>query len=332
MTGIVSVVPRPATGFSADKELYAAMTNQSHDYDLAFSFAGEHRQYVEQTKLACERLGLTIFYDKDLNNEWWGKNFIREQRKVYGQRALYFVPFISDEYFRKPIPADEFETAIWTYVQRQGEYVLPVIIGKPQIPEDRLPPYIHYLKADQYTPEALAREMYAKVRGAQASNQRPREISAVVNEAMNLPLPKVVPADFSKYQELRNVMEFMGDNFERAVPELRRVGFIGTVDRVPDRVSVRIERSGETVYSLDIRKASMGDGTIEFALNQHRSYGNAYNATAGPYFDCESGQPKLKILDFSLLGLMGQADLSMTKTELFEAIWARMVQQLESRS
>jgi len=26
-------------------------------YDLAFSFAGEHRDYVEQTKAECERLG-----------------------------------------------------------------------------------------------------------------------------------------------------------------------------------------------------------------------------------------------------------------------------------
>jgi hypothetical protein len=65
-------------------------------------------------------------------------------------------------------------------------------------------------------------------------------------------------------------------------------------------------------------------------LNQWRSYGNAYNATATPYFDREAGCPKLKIIDFSLLGQMGQADLAMTKAELFEAIWTRMVQQMES--
>jgi hypothetical protein len=306
------------------------VTTQPHDYDLAFSFAGEHRQYVEQTRLACERLGLTVFYDRDLNNEWWGKNFIREQRKVYGQRVRYFVPFISDEYFRKPIPADEFETAIWAYVQRQGEYILPVIIGSPEIPEDRLPPHIHYLKADHYTPEELAHEMYIKVRGAKNSNQQPREISAVVSEAMSLPLPRVTPADFSKYQELRSVIEFIGDNFERQTPRLRDVGFICTVDRAPEKVSVRIERSGETVYSLDARKASMGDATIELALNQWRSYSNAYNATARPYFDRDAACPKLKIIDFSLLGLTGQVDLNMTKAELFEAIWTRMIWQLES--
>ena len=47
-------------------------------YDLAVSFAGEHRTYVERTVRACEALGLHVFYDRDKNNEWWGKNFIRE--------------------------------------------------------------------------------------------------------------------------------------------------------------------------------------------------------------------------------------------------------------
>ncbi|MGH9429218.1 MAG: hypothetical protein ACRD2L_23290, partial [Terriglobia bacterium] len=51
-------------------------------YDLAFSFAGEQRDYVEATKMACEKLGLRVFYDRDKGNEWWGKSFIREQRKV----------------------------------------------------------------------------------------------------------------------------------------------------------------------------------------------------------------------------------------------------------
>jgi hypothetical protein len=307
------------------------MVDHAHEYDLAFSFAGEHRDYVEQTKVACEKLGLRVFYDRDLSNDWWGKSFIREQRKVYGERALYFVPFISDEYFRKPIPTDEFETAIWTYVQRKGEYILPVVIGHPQIPADRLPPYVHYLQAEHYTPEALAQELYIKVQGAKAANQQPQEVSSVVTAAMNLRLPKVVPTDFSKYQELRAVLQFLGDSFESAIPQLRSVGYVGTIDRQQDIVSVRVEHSGETVYALDIRKAAGRDSTLEFALNQHRSYGNAYNATAQPYFDREAGLPKLNILDFSLLGLTGQMDVGMTKEDLFEAIWDRMVQQLESR-
>jgi len=147
---------------------------------------------------------------------------------------------------------------------------------------------------------------------------------------MSLPLPRVTPADFSKYQELRSVIKFIGDNFEQQTPQLRNAGFISTVDSLPDKACIRIERSGETVYSLDVRKGSTGDASIEFALNQWHSYGSPYNAMATPYFDREAGCPKLKIIDFSLLGQMAQAHLNMTKAELFEAIWTRMVKQLES--
>jgi hypothetical protein len=93
------------------------MSDQSDMYDLAFSFAGEHREYVEKTKDECERLDLKVFYDRDKNNEWWGKNFIMEQRKVYGSQTRYFVPLISTEYFTRPIPTDEFQAAMMTGCQ-----------------------------------------------------------------------------------------------------------------------------------------------------------------------------------------------------------------------
>ena len=87
-------------------------------YDLAVSFAGERRTYVEQSVQACKKLGLQVFYDGDMSNEWWGKNFIREQRKIYGARTRFFVPFISTEYLAKPIPMDEFSSAMMTAVKR----------------------------------------------------------------------------------------------------------------------------------------------------------------------------------------------------------------------
>jgi hypothetical protein len=305
--------------------------NQVHEYDLAFSFAGEHREYVERTKTACERLDLRVFYDRDMTIEWWGKNFIREQRKAYGARSLYFVPFISDEYFRKPIPSDEFETALQASIQKRDEYILPVLIGRPTVPPDLLPPYTHYLEAENYTPERLAGEMHNKVMMAKREHRGSREITTIVGGETNLRLPKVVPAGFSKYQEMRAVLQLLGDRFESAVRELGSAGYVGTVDRRPGSISIRVERSGETVYALDVRESTGRDGTLEFGVNQHRSYGNAYNATAQPYFDREVGIPKLNILDFSMLGFTGQGLVSMTKDELFTAIWNRMVDQLESR-
>lgn len=151
------------------------------EYDVAFSFAGEHRDYVERTKLACEALGLRVFYDKDKSNDWWGRNFLAEQRVVYGRLARYFVPFISVEYFSKPVPSDEFDAAMWTDVERGGGYILPVIIGAVRVPAHRLHPHTGYLRAEDHTPAQLAEQLRRKVTGAGTRERRkPRDITDIV--------------------------------------------------------------------------------------------------------------------------------------------------------
>ncbi|HEY0806209.1 MAG TPA: TIR domain-containing protein [Pseudonocardiaceae bacterium] len=160
------VVPEPPSGDEA--------------YDLAFSFAGSDRDYVEATKLACDERGLRVMYDRDLSNEWWGANYLAEQRKIYGKRALFFVPFISAEYFRRPIPSDEYAAAMWTDVVRGGGYILPVLIDDVVVPAERLPRHIGYLRAEEYEPDELAREMQRKVRRAKADDRPPRDFGEIV--------------------------------------------------------------------------------------------------------------------------------------------------------
>lgn len=160
------------------------MSGQSDMYDLAFSFAGEHREYVEKTKDECERLGLKVFYDRDKNNEWWGKNFIMEQRKVYGSQTRYFVPFVSTEYLTRPIPSDEFQAAMMTAVRRGDDYILPVLIGDVQVPPELMHSHIHYLRAEDYAPRELAQEMQQRVGAASNAGQQPRDIGEVVQGAV----------------------------------------------------------------------------------------------------------------------------------------------------
>jgi hypothetical protein len=141
------------------------------EFDLAFSFAGANREYVAGTKAACDRLGLRVMYDQDMTNRWWGENFIAEQRRMYGGRALFFVPFLSTDYFRRTIPPDELATAAWTDLERGGGHILPVLIDDTRIPPHLLPRHIGYLRARDYSAEDLAQEMLHKV--SRARNTRP---------------------------------------------------------------------------------------------------------------------------------------------------------------
>lgn len=149
-------------------------------YDIAVSFAGEHRQYVEATVRACQRLGISVFYDRDKDDDWWGKSFIGEQRVVYGSQARHFIAFISPEYFLKPIPRDEYRSAMVAAVNRGDDYILPVVIGSPEIPPELLHPDTLYLKAADYGPEELAAVIQRKVRRVTTANGEARDIGGFV--------------------------------------------------------------------------------------------------------------------------------------------------------
>jgi hypothetical protein len=149
---------------------YEPVEPTSEDFDVAFSFARPDRDYVELTRKACARLGLRVMYDRDLSNHWWGENFIAEQRRIYGSRSRFFVPFISTAYFQRPIPADEFAAATWADVERGGGYILPVLIGDVRLPAHLLPRYIGTLNAEDFTPEGLAVELHRKVNRARTND------------------------------------------------------------------------------------------------------------------------------------------------------------------
>jgi hypothetical protein len=302
-------------------------------YDIAVSFAGEHRQCVEQVVYACTKLGLDVFYDRDMSNEWWGKSFIREQRRVYSSQTRYFVPFISTEYLTKPIPMDEFSAAMMTAVKRGDDYILPVLVGDVQVPPDLLHPHTHYLRAANHTPEQLAAQLYAKVSAGKFQGHQAREVGAVVEEALQVRLPKVTPGDFSKYEELQRIFDYLGQSYENGAPQLRPLGFMCTANRIGDRISVRVERRGDVVYSIDIYKGgNWGDDKLTFGFGHHRGPTGGINGWVEPYFDRESGLAKLKVMDFSMLSTMGSGgDKVLTKEELFHALWERMVEQLEAQ-
>lgn len=99
-------------------------------YDIAVSFAGEQRvaDFVE----ACKVRGTSVFYDCDLINGWWGKNFVREQREIYSKSTRYFMLFIPTEYLAKAIPRDEVSATMMTAVNQGDGYVLPVLWTRAQ--------------------------------------------------------------------------------------------------------------------------------------------------------------------------------------------------------
>jgi hypothetical protein len=308
------------------------MSEDLHVHDVAFSFAGEQRDYVEQVRTACHSLGVDVFYDRDQEVDFWGRNFIVEFRKVYGgTRARYVVAFISKEYLSKKYPMDEFFAALLPSIEKPDDYLLPVTFGDVDIPPEFLNPAIGRLRSEEYTPVALAGAIQQRVAQAVSKGQPPRELATGDKGTSRLRLPVTTPDDFSVYQELQRVLEYLGQRFHDAAQELRPTGFICTVERSDSEVMIRIERRGRPVYGLDIRRGGLyQDDVLNFVVGGDGRFsgGNSSNGWVKPYFDHDEGAIKLEMFDISVLSNLSGATKRFTKESLFEALWNRIVDQL----
>ena len=75
--------------------------NEVYKYDVAFSFAGEDREYVEKVALFLKKKNIAVFYDYFEEENLWGKNLITYLEDIYTNQSKYCVIFISQYYAQK---------------------------------------------------------------------------------------------------------------------------------------------------------------------------------------------------------------------------------------
>ena len=162
------------------------------DYEVALSFAGEQRWYVEEVARHLYDRGISLFYDDYEKIRLWGKNAAVELQRIYEHSASKVVMFISKEYIAKAWPNHERGAILSRAVQESEEYVLPVRIDESVVPG--LPGAIIYLKADDYSPAEIAAIISEKL-----------GMKLLSGKASNVPVPRAtslageVVFDYSNY-------------------------------------------------------------------------------------------------------------------------------------
>lgn len=148
-------------------------------YDVALSFAGEDRDYVEKVAKSLKNRRIKVFYDKFKEVELWGKNLYDHLDEVYRTKARYCVMFISIFYKNKVWTNHERESAQARAFQEQEEYILPVRFDNTEIPG--VLPTVGYKDANEYTPEELADMIFQKVKGEDFEKEIHRENQVIKN-------------------------------------------------------------------------------------------------------------------------------------------------------
>lgn len=130
-------------------------------YEVALSFAGEEREYVERVARALQGQGIGVFYDKFEQVSLWGADLVEELHNLFENRANFAVMSISEHYVKKSWPTYERRSILSRAIREQSHYVLPVRFDETPVPG--LPTSIRYELAENHAPEELAAMIAEKI-------------------------------------------------------------------------------------------------------------------------------------------------------------------------
>ena len=131
-------------------------------YQVALSFAGEERPYVEDVAQALRQRGIEVFYDDFEKVKLWGSRMTEFFHDLFSSRVGYVVMFISAAYVKKAWPTHERRSTLSRAVLEERDYVLPVRFD--DTPLLGLPEDVFYLLAEDYTPVQLSQMIEEKLR------------------------------------------------------------------------------------------------------------------------------------------------------------------------
>jgi hypothetical protein len=127
--------------------------SQTFDYDVALSYAGEDRAYVQQIATRLQQRDIRIFYDEYAAAELWGNDLYVLLDEVYRKRARFAVVFVSRHYASKPWTQHERQSAQARALTDVGPYLLPVRLDDSELPGLR--PTVGYVDARNTSVERL---------------------------------------------------------------------------------------------------------------------------------------------------------------------------------
>ncbi len=131
------------------------------EFEIALSFAGEDREYVDQVANLLRDSGVKVFYDLFEEANLWGKNLYDYLTDIYMNKALYTIMFISDDYSKKLWTDHERQAMQARAFQENQEYILPVRFDETPIPS--VLPTTGYIDISSKSPEEFVEVIHKKL-------------------------------------------------------------------------------------------------------------------------------------------------------------------------
>lgn len=173
-------------------------------YQVALSFAGEQREYVERVSQALTRLKISHFYDNDNRSALWGKSLTQYLDDIYFRKSRFVVAFVSNQYCEKIWTRWEMSSAQDRALRQTDEYLLPVYFDDVRLPG--LVGSLGHIDAHKTSPEELAELIYEKVTGKKLYAHCP-VIESAYYEAPSRPCVNLYEEEYNLLQGIYNDLQ-----------------------------------------------------------------------------------------------------------------------------
>jgi hypothetical protein len=154
-------MPQPEPQRERKRPTRRTSQSPAKEYDVALSFAGEDRHYVEQVATLLQASGIKVFYDRFETVQLWGRNLADHLGEIYGKRSRFVVMFVSKHYPHKGWPTHERQSAQARAIRESKIILLPARFDDTDIPG--LPATTAYIDLRQGTPKQLAEMIKLKL-------------------------------------------------------------------------------------------------------------------------------------------------------------------------
>ena len=169
--------------------------DETYKYDVALSFAGEDRKYVEEVALFLKKKNIAVFYDYFEEETLWGKNLISYLEEIYTNKSKYCVIFISQYYVQKEWTCYESAAAMVRLLNsnmKQKEYLLPVKFDETKV--SGVLSTIGFIDGKKKTPDELGNLIIKKLHSSDLKNNELMSIELFKNNLIT-----VLSKDFPPY-------------------------------------------------------------------------------------------------------------------------------------
>jgi len=131
------------------------------EFQIALSFAGEDRKYVDEVANLLKSSGIDVFYDLFEEANLWGKNLYDYLIDIYQNKALYTIMFISKNYALKLWTNHERQAMQSRAFQENQEYILPARFDDTII--NGIMPTVGYIDLRNKTPNEFVEIIQKKL-------------------------------------------------------------------------------------------------------------------------------------------------------------------------